>query len=121
MTKELRFLTGPASCIRLLVCITILLFSFTAQAQNVTGHVTTADNLPLAGVTVGVKGTSRATTTNNSGNFEIKASGSDVLVFTSVGYAGKEVPVGALSAVNVSLTQDSRSLNEVIVTALGIN
>jgi TonB-linked SusC/RagA family outer membrane protein len=94
-----------------------------AQDRVITGKVSSSkDNTSLAGTTVSVKGTNRSTASDADGGFSISApAGKVVLVFSSVGFASKEVSVGAeQSSVSVTLTDDSRQLNEVVVTALGI-
>jgi TonB-linked SusC/RagA family outer membrane protein len=100
----------------------ILFFSVAAMAQTVTGTVTDGTNKPLAGVTVTVKGTNRATVTNDAGGFTINATGSDVLVFSSVGFSAQEVPINNRTS-NLSINMAvgaGQNLDEVVVTALGI-
>ena len=93
-------------------------FSF---GQTVTGTVSDAVGKPVVGATVTVKGKQTATTTKANGQFSINAAGGDVLVFTSVGFAAKEVPVNNASSLAVTLEIDAQNLGEVIVTtALGI-
>lgn len=92
-----------------------------AQQRDVSGKVIGADDqLPLPGVTVAVKGSSQVTQTDIDGNYKIKVDNASVLVFTFIGMQTKEVIVGNNNTINVSLVQDSKSLNEVVVTALGI-
>ncbi|GAB3171958.1 SusC/RagA family TonB-linked outer membrane protein [Telluribacter humicola] len=76
----------------------------------------------MPGVSVLVKGTNRGTTSDADGNFTIGVAGSSAtLVFSSVGYETKEVPVTAsTSTLNVTMSPDVRNLGEVVVTALGI-
>lgn len=103
--------------------LSVLAFSFftTLQAQTVSGTVSEAGKA-LAGVTVTVKGKKTATTTDAAGKFSITAAGTDVLVFTSVGYATKEVAVNNSTSLLVNLDIDTQVMGEVIVTtALGIN
>ncbi|SIT94475.1 SusC/RagA family TonB-linked outer membrane protein [Pontibacter indicus] len=103
--------------------ICFLLFHFTASAQSttVTGTVTAAsDNSPLPGVTVAVKGQPRGTNTDADGKFSISVTPSDVLVFSFIGMKGVEKPVGTNTVINVALQANEQSLNEVVVTALGI-
>ena len=93
-----------------------------AQERTITGTVNSSSNTPLAGVTVSQKGTRSATVTSESGNFTLKVSGGNVtLVVSSVGFTTREVsvPTGS-SSVAVSLTDDSKQLGEVVVTALGV-
>ncbi|QLG44756.1 SusC/RagA family TonB-linked outer membrane protein [Costertonia aggregata] len=98
-----------------------LLFAGSIAAQTVTGTVTDASGVPLPGVNVVEKGTSNGTATDFDGNYAINLSGSsDILVFSSLGYATKEVSVSGQSTVNTTLDEDSSQLDEVVVTALGI-
>ena len=119
-----KLLTGlmPERHVSLLTALLLLFFSFSSQAQSikVSGVVTgKPDGLPLDGVTVRVKGTARATQTNNAGRFSISATSGDVLQFSFIGYQPSELSISDTS-VQVSLEQANGTLNEVVVTALGI-
>ena len=89
-------------------------------ADPIAGKVTGANGQALQGVTVAVKGTKRATTTDVSGVFTINANKGDVLIFSSVGFRTREVPVGDGPTVSVSLDPSDAELSTVVVTALGI-
>jgi TonB-linked SusC/RagA family outer membrane protein len=89
------------------------------QAQ-IKGVVKDETGLPLPGVSVKIKGTSTGTQTGVDGTYTIDAQPGDILVFTYVGYLNKEVTVGTGDTANVALTPNSKNLNEVVVTALGI-
>lgn len=92
-----------------------------AQDKTITGTVTDPDGLPLPGATVQLKGKSTGTQTDFDGNYTIKASSSDVLVFTYVGFTNQEKPVGSATTINVTMESNAEELGEVIVTgALGI-
>jgi len=93
-----------------------------AQERTVTGTVTSAaDNSPLPGVYVLIKGSTTGTITDMNGNYSVVAPSSDaVLVISFVGYVKQEITVGAQSSVNVALAEDVQQLGEVVVTALGI-
>ncbi len=84
------------------------------------GVVRDAAGIPLAGVTVTIKGTNLGTSTDSKGHFSINAHVGDVLVFTTVGYGRKELLVGTNKELVVDLASDAHSMNEVVVTALGI-
>lgn len=73
----------------------------------------------MIGVTVRVKGTPNATTTNIDGKFSIKADKGAVLDFTFVGYYPKSVAIGDNKEINITMQTDSRSLDEVVVVAYG--
>jgi len=95
--------------------------SFVVTAQQVSGTVTSSDDgTPIPGVSVIVKGTTSGTTTDADGKYNVNAETSAVLVFSFVGYATQEVQVGSNTVLNVTLVPDVQSLQEVVVTALGI-
>lgn len=85
------------------------------------GKVTDSNNAGLAGVSIQIKGTSKGATSDATGSFTINASKGNTLVFSSVGFAKKEVVVSDASTLNVVLDSDVQSLEEVVVTALGVS
>ena len=89
-----------------------------AQQITVTGKVTSAeDGSPIPGASVKIKGKSVASQTAPTGLYTIKANPGDVLQFSYLGFVTKEQ--AASSILNITLTPDSKALNEVVVTALG--
>ncbi len=99
----------------------VLLSQAIAQQKRITGKVTSAeDGLPLPGVSVKIKGKEVATQTSVDGVYAINAQSGDVLVFTFLGTITQERTIGAENSINLALRQDAKSLNEVVVTALGI-
>ncbi len=109
--------------ILLLVSAFILIgFSSTAQEREISGKVTESidgTSLPLPGVNVIVKGTSKGTVTDMDGNYTLQASPADILVFSFLGYSTKEIQVGDNREVNVSLSSDVSQLNELVVVGYG--
>ena len=102
----------------LVLCVTQVF----AQNRTITGTVSgQEDGQPIPGVTVKIKGTNIGVPTDVSGKYSISAPAGSTLVFSFISYVTQEVPVGDRSVVNVSLAQANRQLNEVVVTALGIN
>ena len=99
-----------------------VLASFVAHSQSMlTGTVLDENQVPLPGATVVVKGTSNGVATDFDGNFSIELTGSnDILLVSYIGYIKKEVDVTGKSATIISLEPDSQQLDEVVVTALGI-
>lgn len=121
MRKNLKPASVPALS-RLLISLSLILFiSVSAYCQIVSGLVADANNQPLSGVTVQVKNTSRAKVTNDAGRFQINAGRNDVLVISSVGFTTQEVAVNGRNSLTISLATGARNLDEVVVTALGIN
>jgi TonB-linked SusC/RagA family outer membrane protein len=92
-----------------------------AQERSVSGKVLSGDdNTALPGVSVAVKGTTRGTTTDANGEYRINIPTTQaVLVFSAVGFVNQEVTVGNKSAINITLTTDTRALNEVVVVGYG--
>jgi TonB-linked SusC/RagA family outer membrane protein len=91
-----------------------------AQDRTVSGKVTSSeDGLGIPGASVAVKGTSKGTSTDADGNYKITVSNSAILVFTAVGTNAQEVSVGTKTQVNVALSADTKSLQEVVVVGYG--
>lgn len=105
----------------LLMCL-LLTSTYYVWAQNitVTGQVSDQDGVPLPNVSVMVTGTAQGTATNDEGNFSINAPGNGSLAFTFIGYVSQTVPINGNTTLNVTLEEDATALDEVVVTALGI-
>jgi len=108
----------------LVMMLLLCCFGAFAQSQTIKGVVSDNQGQPLPGVTVLLKGTSNGTTTNATGAYSLTSSRTlnpnDVIVFSFIGFKVTEVPVNNNSTINVQLQQDEKQLNEVVVTALGI-
>lgn len=86
-----------------------------AQDRAITGKVTSSDDgLPLPGVNVIVKGTSRGVQTDFDGNYSIRAKSGETLVFSYVGAIPKEIPLGASDVIDVTLSFDNQ-LQEIVI------
>lgn len=102
--------------------VLFMLLSATVFAQNrtITGRVSTTDQLPLAGVSVTVRGTAAGTLTDATGRFTFKVPPSATrLSFTFIGYTSRTIDLPEGNEMNVSLTQASNALNEVVVVSVG--
>lgn len=99
-----------------------LLQQVRAQDRTISGKVTdrsTAQGLP--GVTVLAKGTTVGTSTNADGGYTLSVPSTvTTLVFSFIGYASQEQTIGSSNAIDLALIVDSKQLNEVVVTALGV-
>ena len=96
----------------------------TSQTKNtlVKGTVKDASGEPLIGVSVSVsvKGKSGiGTITDINGNFSIQCDANETLVFSSIGYATLEFPVNGKSSLSISMKEDTKVLDEVIVVGYG--
>ncbi|MDX1942347.1 MAG: SusC/RagA family TonB-linked outer membrane protein, partial [Saprospiraceae bacterium] len=109
-------LTKPLSLLVALLCCLI-----TAKAQQITGKVTaTKDGTPLVAVNITVKETNTGAVSDVDGSFRLTASPGNTLVFSYIGFKTIELTLGNETNLNVSLEEDAQSLDEVVVTALGI-
>lgn len=91
------------------------------QAIRVSGMVKDANGEPLIGVSVLVKGTTNGAVTDLDGKFSLNAATGDIIEFSYIGYATQTFTVGnAPAKLNIILKEDTETLDEVVVTALGI-
>lgn len=104
------------------IALLLIGFSHPAYAQRVLkGTVVDENNLPLPGVNVSVKGTTRGTVTDLEGNFSLSVQDeSEVLVISFVGYSPVEIPVLNQSQLKVTLKEEVRKLDEVVVIGYGV-
>lgn len=94
-------------------------FSY-AQEKTITGNVTDQDGLPLPGVSVLVVGTAIGTQSDFDGNYTISAKVGQVLRYSYIGQKTTEKTVGASSTINLQMEEDAEALEEVVVTAYGV-
>jgi TonB-linked SusC/RagA family outer membrane protein len=104
----------------LLLSIIFMTVNAWAQEKPIQGKVTEQGGQGLPGVTVTVKGTSQRTQTNEVGLYQISAAEGSILMFSYIGMEPLELTVGNGSILNAVLKPVSSGLDEVVVTALGI-
>src|SRR5437016_8845037 len=90
-----------------------------AQQKTVTGKVTSEQGTPLPDATIIPKGTATRATSDAEGNYSIQVQAGQVLVFRAIGATPEEHVVGGSNVLNVQLHRVARSLDAVVVTALG--
>ncbi len=90
-----------------------------AQSSRISGKVTGPDNQGLPGVNVQVNGTTAGTATDATGSFSLNAPGTASLVFSNIGYTSQTIAINGRSEINVQLTEDLKTLNEVVVVGYG--
>ncbi|WP_460639994.1 SusC/RagA family TonB-linked outer membrane protein [Larkinella harenae] len=95
--------------------------SVSAQNHRVSGKVVGKDGSALPGVNVIVKGTTTGASTDAEGKYSLNApSGNATLTFSFIGYVSQDVGLAGKTVIDVTLLEDVTQLNEVVVTALGI-
>ncbi|WP_443946871.1 SusC/RagA family TonB-linked outer membrane protein [Pedobacter sp. AW1-32] len=104
-------------------CLLLLLLSFNLRAfaqNNISGTVVDENGETLIGVSVQVKGTKTATSTDASGKFKIAVADKKVtLVFTYVGYKTQDYPLNGSTEIRVKLTPEMSDLDDVVVVGYG--
>ncbi len=112
-------LARRVSVMSLTVMLSAMSLGLWAQDKQVAGKVKDGSGSGMPGVTVTVKGTQRGTTTDVDGNYKVAVPNNATLVYSYVGFLGKEVAVGNQSVVDVTLAEDTKTLNEVVVVGYG--
>lgn len=87
--------------------------------QIITGTVKDEKGIPLAGVSIIIKGTNKGTSTNTDGRFTIDAKSGDVLEFSFVGYKNRTMVVGSNTNVSIVMEIEATVGNEVVIVAYG--
>ncbi len=124
---NIRYIKNITKQIAIIAITAVLLLGYSGlKAQNghkVTGTVVSSgDGAGLPGLSISIKGTSQGTVTDIDGNYTLENVSDDaVLVFSFVGFTRKEVPVNGQSLINVTMEENVETLDEVVVTSLGIS
>ena len=109
-------------CSRLLL-ILLIVFSVCgklfAQNRPIRGIVLDNNSQPIPGVSITVKGTDKGTTTGVEGQFTLSVDKGQVLVIKSIGFVTQELTVTE-TYISVQLVAETKALNEIVVTALGV-
>lgn len=94
--------------------------SFIQENITVRGTVSDVNGNGLSGVSISLKGTNTGTTTDADGNYLINVPKDGILIFTYIGFVSQEIGVNGRQTINLMLEEGSKDLEEVVVTALGI-
>jgi TonB-linked SusC/RagA family outer membrane protein len=94
-------------------------FSF-AQDVKVTGKIVDKNNEPMIGVSIMVKGTSHGTVSNLDGGYSLSVVPGSTIVYSYIGYIPESRVIKQSGTVNVTLNEDNKSLNEVVVIGYGV-
>lgn len=89
------------------------------QTVLVSGKVIGEDGLGIPGVNVSQKGTTIGTITDFNGNYSLSVSAGSTLLFSYLGYVNQEVVVGNQKTINVTLIEDAKLVDEVVVIGYG--
>jgi TonB-linked SusC/RagA family outer membrane protein len=89
------------------------------RAVTITGTVVDEKGAALPGVSVQIKGTTRTVATSSTGTFSISVDKGAILVFRYIGFEAKEITVGDENNLKITLREDQKALNEVVVVGYG--
>lgn len=101
-------------CLLLLFQVPLL-----GQQMPISGSVTDSQGIPLPGVNILLKGSTRGVQSDFDGNYSISASEGEILIFSYLGQKTIETYVGASSTINIQMEEDSSELDEVVVVGYG--
>lgn len=90
------------------------------QKRRITGKVNDNNGISVIGANVVEKGTTNGTITDVNGNFSLEVNNEAILLISYIGYNTQEIPVIGKSTLNITLTEDSQSLEEVVVMGYGV-
>src|SRR5690606_14287610 len=93
--------------------------TFAQQQKTISGTVVDPQGMPLPGVNVLVKDTNRGTQTDFDGNYTIEAAEGETLAFSYLGFQTAEMVVGSIATIDVTMSEDSAVLEEVIIVGYG--
>ncbi len=102
--------------------VAFMVLSHLTVAQDlhkISGVIIDENNSSIPGVSIVVKNTNRGTVTDADGKYTIDVGSNETIVISSIGYKTQEVAVDSRSIIDVSLTPDTKSLEEVIVVGYG--
>lgn len=102
-------------------CVLSILFSIYGQAQDLSidGKVYDENGLPIPGVSILLKGTSKTTVSDFDGKYQIKAASKGTLVFSFLGYNTVQEPINGRNQIDVKLNPSTETLQEVVVVGYG--
>ena len=103
----------------LVLGVVLLAGQLLAQTRQVSGRVTDATGNPVPNASVTIKGTNTGTTTNADGTYTLTVPANSRLVISAVGLAVQDVAVSGRTDFNFTLSQEDRSMQEVVVVGYG--
>jgi TonB-linked SusC/RagA family outer membrane protein len=115
-----QFISRSMICLLGILFVTLSSFKAFSQQKQVKGTITSIDGVPIPGVNVLQKGTGNGAVSDFDGNYALTLTqGSDVLVFSYIGYETIELSVGGKTTLNVSLQESAEGLDEVVIVGYG--
>lgn len=115
-----KWLHGGLRYLLAIVLMNLFVLPIYAQKVPISGIVKAdSDGSSLVGVTVRLKGTTTGTITNMDGVYSLEAENGQTLVFSYIGFKSQEIDVKGQKVINVTLAEDVKSVDEVVVIGYG--
>lgn len=115
-----KWLHGGLRCLLAIVLMNLFVLPIYAQKVPLSGVVKSgSDGSTLVGVTVRLKGTTTGTITNVDGVYSLEAENGQTLIFSYIGFKSQEIGVKGQNVINVTLAEDVKSVDEVVVVGYG--
>lgn len=115
-----KWLHGGLRCLLAIVLMNLFVLPVYAQKVPISGVVKSdTDGSSLVGVTVRLKGTATGAITNMNGAYSLEAENGQTLVFSYIGFKTQEIDVKGQKVINVTLAEDLKSVDEVVVIGYG--
>jgi TonB-linked SusC/RagA family outer membrane protein len=105
--------------IRLFSLMPLLLLLSVSAFSQIKGTVLNEKNEPLPGVSVSLKGTQQGVSTDKDGRYSLNVGGSGTLIFSFIGFTPREVAINGRTVIDVTLAEDEKILDEVVVVGYG--
>ncbi|MDO6812673.1 SusC/RagA family TonB-linked outer membrane protein [Tenacibaculum soleae] len=105
---------------RLLLIYSLLFCSLIFSQTHIKGKIVDQNNIPLPNASIIEKGTTNGTLTNFDGDFSFKVKNNATIVVSYLGFNTQEIKVSEKKNITIVLKEDETTLNEVVITALGI-
>lgn len=114
--RKINFLRSFLFC--LLICSGG--WGYAQSVQKITGRITDSIGAPIPNANIQLKGKNKVTIAAQDGSFTIAAPSDGILLISALGFATKQVVLEGKTEISVSLAVNNKSMDEVVVTALGV-
>lgn len=108
-------------CLSSVLMLVVCYLQVAAQQRSITGTVKDVNGNAVPGASIVVKGTAIGTVTDADGTFAINASPNETLVFTFIGYKRVEILISQQTRLDVTLSEDVKTLDEIVVVGYGVS
>lgn len=102
-----------------LTVLSLFIIQIIFAQKVITGTIVSEDAIPIPGVSILIENTTKGTQTDFDGNYSLKVTEGDVVVYTYLGYTTQKINVGSKSVYNITMIEDASILDEVVLVGYG--